>query len=248
MVGEVIDIDVVKRNLNYRIQEFRQLKKPDKPEFWYVEQLYQIAKDFREYGICLFLSSLDKNGMYGCLSNSADSRIALLDMADNAGAEFERYSFLSNNSSFFDALAAGLFDKACKIAQLSKSSFNEDYEYADDYTYTKFLFKIVLAGFQVDDSFKPVLKQLLDDMEGEELSRFTICEAIVENDEDKFIQALLEMIDEHATRYEKEAESIADHYRFRTQQYVFIEGLAMRLIGRKIGFSLNDEFRFCPLI
>lgn len=248
MAGEVIDIDIVKRNLKYRIQQFRQLPAPHKTELWYLERLNRVAKDFREYGICLFLSELSQEGLYACFSHSADSRITLLNMAENAVSTCDRYAYLSNNASFFDALAANQWDKGLQIAKLSHCPFNEDYEYADDYRYTAFLFKLLLADFRLNKSFNRLLEQLLEDMEGEILARYSLCEALLQGDEQKFSAALSDLIDEHADHYEAEAERVVDHYRFRTQQYVFIEGLALRKIGKKMGFSLNDELRFMPIV
>lgn len=246
MAGELINIELVKKNLHYFISKFESLDYLDQPSLWYCSEIDKAIKNYRELGVAYYLSDMNEEYFYKFLSYSADLRVRLLKYADGAEKDFFRFSFLSNNGPFFDAIVCDNYKKAKCIVELSKFQFNDDYEYADDYTYTYFIFNLILNDFQLCFPFQDILCQLADDMEGEPLCRYNLCEAIAQQNEEKFMSAMSDLVDEHTLKYEREADNIIDHYRFRTQQYIFIEGLALKKIGRKLGFELVDEFKFIP--
>ena len=247
MTGEVIDIEVVKRNLAYRIDQFRELKRPTAPDAWYCEELSTLSTHLRQHGICLLLGDFDWQGFRQRLVDSASARLDLMEWTRDAGVYFEHISCVSNNAPFFDALAGGQFDLSARIAEEPHAPYSKDYEYADDRAYTLFLHALVKADLQPDPSMRMHLDEFLEAAEGETSPRYMLCEALLESDAERFREALGDLVDEHMLAYHEEAEDgIRDHYRFRTDQYVFIEGLALRAIGQRMGMGVDQPLRFMP--
>ncbi|NOZ55058.1 MAG: hypothetical protein GXP08_18280 [Gammaproteobacteria bacterium] len=243
------DIASIKSNLLFKINDVNSIQKPDTVEPWYCSALANLTDYHRQYAIAQLLSELNRQAFFDGLAASAKARIALLVYTKGAAsAEIVQYTSVSNASAFFCAIASGQWERVNRLIALTTAAFNPDYEYQDDYIYIQMLFELIKQNFSLSTAFNASLDAFISETQGSETPRYLICKAMVDHNEDAFFEALNQLVEEHKYTFEEKAGSaIEDHYEFRTDQYVFIEGLALKALGKQLGFVSDNVFLFLPI-
>lgn len=209
----------------------------------------QIAYSYRSLAICNLLWDGDTDEYYHNLIRSAQIKLNYLHRCHNENFVDNPRLIASSNESFFDAVAAGQFDLAKKIGDLCAAEWDSDYEYADDYYYSSFLFQFVNFDDSVRNKLNQIIRGLSEALDGEDSSRFDICKAFLDGDQDCFDDAFNRFLDERVAQIEKDEKTgIGEEMTFQIERHVSIEGLGILRIAKKMGFVFENEYLFCPSI
>lgn len=180
---------------------------------------------------------------------SARVRIHFLErcLAENKLQNFRRAS--SRNEPIFDAMAAGDFERAQKIASLSPKEWLSNAEYEDDYAYTQIIHRLITQDSSSSSEIAVLMEQFDRALEGSPTARFNLCHALRQRDQEAFDEAFEELLTERDEKISaeeergrmEEPESIAD-------QRVFVEGLGILRLADRLGLVTQPEYRYCPAL
>jgi len=246
MAAEDLDLETVADNLRYRLDLFRYLPRPASLTGEYAEAMETVWRCHRRLGIAQLLLLAEREPLRRALTAAAELRLELLagTQGRQAHEELGRSCRLSEIAPLFDALAAGRVDLALRISQASQAPFNRRYEYEEDHFYAASLFALLRDD---EPGLATLLARFLEATEGEEASRYLACKALQERDGAAFEAALERMTEEHEELYQQLAKGlIADPEGCATEQYVFVEGLGLKVLAAHRGMEVSVEGRFLP--
>jgi hypothetical protein len=155
---------------------------------------------------------------------------------------------ISRSGGFFDGLAAGDFDLARRIANISPQDWMPDGEYEDDFCFTRFFHLFVLSSGPNTQQMA-VLDRLEACVPKGKTARLDLCRAIYWRDQRKFDEAFEEFLDEYEKSIDeaKERGQMLDSH-IIAERDVFVEALAVLKISESVGFITQQNYRFCPFL
>ncbi len=166
--------------------------------------------------------------------------------AESASTEYEA---ISRSPAFADTLAARHASLAAEIVTLSPRAWIEEGEYEEDYCYRQFLHDFALVPLSADT---PGLSGLLDRAEGAldgaDDPRGQICRAFLARDGAAFLEAFDELLTVREGWVADNEVLLAHDPAFRIQSRLYVEGMALLDIARRLGFETEPEYRYCPSI
>ncbi|WP_163779407.1 Imm49 family immunity protein [Myxococcus vastator] len=203
----------------------------------------ETAALWRQYGCGLLLSELDEAGFRDGLEQAATLYLNLLSRR-SACSEFDQYYLArSKGDPLFDALAAGNWDLARSIATVMTPTWMQRMESEEDFHYFGTLIALVLAQPHVDAELTAFERTL----QGGSSHRFDVVKALSSADADAFDAGLHGMIEEQAAWVERQQRSgLFDPYRHKTEAFVFIEGVALVQLARRLGVPTQERYRLIP--
>lgn len=87
-------------------------------------------------------------------------------------------------------------------------------------------------------------------LEGQQATRFQICQSLLDKDVAGFQDSLHQLMDEleqkNETRKARFLEPDPSQLVFWTRSFVSIEGLALLKVSELLGMDVEDEFSLCP--
>ena len=209
----------------------------------------EVSAKLRILAVTALLVDTNTNLFCHHLIRSARVRIHFLErcLAENKLQDFRRAS--SRSEPLFDAMAAGDFGRAQKIASLSPNEWLSNAEYEDDYAYTQVIHRLLVQNSDSSTEIQILMDQFDRTLEGSPTARFNVCQALRQRDQEAFDEAfegfLTERDDKIAAEKERgrmeEPESLAD-------QRAFVEGLGILRLADKLGFVTQPEYRYCPAL
>jgi hypothetical protein len=149
-------------------------------------------------------------------------------------------------AAFLDAIAADDFALARSIADLSRKTWHQGHEYEDDFCYAQILFSLI--GRARDPvALEALFSRYEAVLDGEAEPRLDAVRALVTMDHAGFEKALEALLSRHADRIEKDKarHKIEDAVVIAERQ-VCVEAVALLRIAERLGFALQNEYRFCP--
>lgn len=243
----VIDLETVRENLEYMLEEFRQIPKPARPTIEYCEACLLAWRRSRRYGVAMVLTQADSAAFFSALVSAAEIRRDLLAATAAEAKKFAEYRHAGDLAGFADALAAGRLDLAKGIAALSTDGWQEDYEYEDDFRYAEFLHTFVGSDFTASERCRASLDALLVAAEGDATPAWQVGDALLARDRERFATGLAARVAEHRAWFAKKGEGmIAEPDEYATERNVFVEGLALKFLARKLGLAVADEEPLMP--
>jgi hypothetical protein len=200
---------------------------------------------FRTAGIANLLVGYDSDGFHHMLTRSALTRLYLLEKTPPALKVTSRFCKLSRASGFFDALTADRADLARQIIAASPQQRNLDFEYEDDYAYTRFLHGLLL------DATKEDQQRILDDWKGlledPSSAKFDVCVALLGCDSGAFDEAFANLLAVRTTELKAQERSLSrDEMEYAGGRYVYVEGLAILHLAEMFGIATQLEYKYCP--
>jgi len=147
----------------------------------------------------------------------------------------------------WDAIASGYWDAARTIAGLSRTSWNPDYEYEDDFLYVHFVLRFLIQAEPLGGA-EAVLARWEEALEGGFDLRLDICRALIERDAAEFDGGLRALMAERAERVwgQVERQVITDDPSI-WYPHVSVEGLALlRLATQVVGLETDVHYPQCP--
>ena len=213
------------------------------------DQFELLASSFQALAACNLLLSLDSEGFFRNLVLSGFTRHYFLSRTREERNDSDAHPAISRTESFFDTVAAGAFELAQEIVNLSPDCWVRDGEYEDDFCYY-FFFHNFTRGFE--DSKKELLESILiqfeKSLEGGTSNRLDICRAFYELDQERFEEAFQALLIERQAQKEEEKLILGYDPTFEPRSHVFVEGLALLRLAEKAGFETEEEYQYCPHI
>jgi hypothetical protein len=217
----------------------------------------------RELAIIELLTFGIASEFYKELNLSGSARKTYLTRCRDEGLDKEVHRVSGRYEPLLDTLAAGDFDLAGAIAELSLSDYRQGYEHEGDYCYAQILHRLVKPTPPADE-----LTALLDRFdsiaEPQLNTRKAILRALAEKDPAAFEQAFGALLDEFKAengeyqewdcdKFEEMHEEDADETELLNmlddaKQQVFIEGLALLRLAEKSGLETKTDYPYCPAI
>jgi hypothetical protein len=245
------DLETVRDDLEFLIERFARLRRPEKPDFASCDELASQSIVHRRYGIVRLLTELDGEAFFEQLRRSAERRLELLQWTRGLERQDDLARFISGTAHrlnpFADALAAGDLELGAKLAAASQAPFDARHEYEDDHHYFQLLAALVSAKLAPDAAVTDHLARFEAALEGEPSCRLDACRALLSGSAPDLEAALEAMIAEHEARFRKKREGIlADPQEYATERFVLVEGLALKVLAARMGLPVPEESRFMP--
>lgn len=148
-------------------------------------------------------------------------------------------------SAFFDSLSCLDSNNALSIARLSPATHNPLYEYEEEFLYMKFIMQYYVG--ESEQELQVLLDSWLVLLDGNDDTRFDLCEAFLGSDFEILEEALLAAIEaaqqEILAAGEMEAMP-ADHY--AALAHVSTEVIAWLQLCKAKGLQLQDDYALAP--
>ena len=204
----------------------------------------ELALYYRVSAAASLLLDLDVEQFNHMLIRSALTRVYLLRSVSDHIKQSDRFCKSSRANGFFCALAAERFDIAKDIAGLSPKR-NTQFEYEDDYDYILFLHKFV--SHSDNSTLQKIIDQFELDLQGTKSLRLNVCKALLEENEEDFEDYFLALLNDWKQSIDYQKTSMTrDEVAFAGDQYIFVEGLALLRIAEHLGFTIQEEYDYCP--
>ena len=153
----------------------------------------------------------------------------------------------SLSEPFFDALAANQWNLAVDIALLLSQSWQEEEEYEDDFCYAHFFHQYISFSSDSPPGLSNILDQFENSLEGAASTRLNLCKSFLARDQRSFDEAFEELLDERISQIETERSSaLGEEIAFQTEQYIFVEGLAILRMAERVGLAIQRDYVVCP--
>jgi len=207
----------------------------------------RITGNYRSLAICRLLMDGDTYGFYHDLIRSAHTRRYYVSRCHNEKNVQNRRLMASLSEPFFDALASNQWSLAVDIALLSSQIWWEEEEYEDDFCYAHFFHQYISFSSNSLAGLPATLDQFENSLEGAASTRLNLCKSFLARDQRSFDEAFEELLDERTSQIETEKSSaLGEEIAFQTEQYIFVEGLAILRMAERVGLATQRDYVFCP--
>ncbi len=200
----------------------------------------QLCGFFRTRGLAkLFLSGVARDCVTD-LRKSASAFAYFLDRSDQSGV------IASQVTPLFDAIVVNDRDVAMRIARSLRPTWNEGWEFEDDFLYVRFLTSRFFLDASADE-LTDILSRFEQIVDGDASPRLDICRAILAKDKDDFEASLDALIDEWTAVQARKIESgVLSPEEVATSGRVFLEGLALIRLWESTGETFDDLYEPFP--
>lgn len=142
---------------------------------------------------------------------------------------------LSRATPFFDALAAFDLEGARELAARAPRSPRADSEYEEDFLYIRFLMDYGLLG-QTEQEARKTLERFEAVLQGSEEPRLEVCQALLARKEERFQEALQQLVSAQSRRYARLRErGRLPEETWATEAKLCVEGLALIVLAEHMG-------------
>jgi hypothetical protein len=213
----------------------------------------KLSECFQILAICHLLETGDIDQFRENLVRSGHARRYFLRKSREEGNIRDNHLALSRTDAFLDSVVAGHLELAKEIADLSVQQWEPDWEYEDDYYYLRILHNMVRNPEEKSGAqFEELITRFEKSLEGGSSPRLNVCRALLVDNQDDFIVALNELIEEKQELDDQQRSSKVEadlsDFTFWPRSFVSIEGLALLKIAEIVGFQIDDDFPLCPRI
>lgn len=207
-----------------------------------------LSELFQGLGICYLLAEADTEMFRKFLVKSGHARRYFLRKSREQGNTQDRHLALSRNEAFLDVVVAGDLGLAREIAALTPETWNQNWEYEDDYCFFLFLHTLVQHPDPLPvEQLGGILARFEQVLEGNPSPRLSVCQALTASDAGEFASALQVLLEEKQGELDKLRPSVVDSkFLFWPRSFVSIEGLALLQSAAVAGLKIQEEFPLCP--
>ena len=237
------DLEAIKENYQFLIEQFDGVRPPAAMDVTYCELLAETSIHHRRLGIAILLADAKLRVFNDHLRTSAGRRVTLLETAAPNPAPFAQWARQGLVGPFFDAWTAGADDLALRIAELSQVPLQTDFEYPEDHEYARWWYAVAAGGWKLGASLDQRLRALATVTDDDQDPRLNVCRALAARDQALFDEGLNELCHRHIEWFK---ERTADPAENATEGYVFIEGLALVRLARRLGIQTASEYPRVP--
>ncbi len=202
--------------------------------------IQEMTTAFRQRGVCSLFLCGEPTGFFVNAMQSGGAFLHFLKRCDNDG------KITSQAKPFFDAVGGGYSDCAKSIAENSRMSWAQGFEYEEDFLYVKFLMKHFFM-----DADENECRSSIDEFDraqnGAEPERLAICQAFLSGDAQLFEDSLARILEKRQDKVEGMVERGAlPEEVWSWLRYFSSEGLALIGLAGKKGFSPGPAFLHVP--
>ena len=205
-------------------------------------ELQGLCASFRQRAACQLLLNGDVDSYSIGLMQSASAFAELLPACDGSSKR------TSEADPLFDAIAGHHWDCAGQIARHSRTEWNRDYEYEEEFLYVRGL---VAIGIHGDDeaSCRALVDAHERASEGGDHEERDVLIALHERDSDGFDGALLALLDKRAASLEFKIEHDLIPIEVMAWRRAFsTEGLALVHIAKRLGLATATAYPLIPTL
>lgn len=145
-------------------------------------------------------------------------------------------------------MAAGHWELAQQVAQLSETRWLGGEEYRSEYAWAQYLQRMVAPSIHSGESEEALLQYLEEEGDDESRDRLTLAKALREHSRQTFAQSFRHAVLVHGELIEKRAKLFTTPMtRFAPERYIWMEGLALLKLAERGGLPLYEEYHlYCP--
>jgi len=156
-------------------------------------EIQGMTAKYRQRGVCALLLHGTPDRFYVNMMQSAGAFLFFL------SAFPDQQKITSQAKPFFDALGGGYVGAARAIAENSRSTWNPDLEYEEDFVYVLLLMRLL---FLPDSAAEcgDLLERLEAKSTASDATRLKLCRSLVDRDTDAFNAALAALLNERQDR------------------------------------------------
>ena len=205
-----------------------------------LSQALEFCRQWRIRGIAAYFISGVPRGLFEELDKSAQAFLYFLRYCDD---DAKATSF---SEPFFDAVAVQDYDCARLIANFSRTTWNPELEYEDDFLYFQFLMKHFYLSSELEEC-QELLNRYEDVLQGAEDPKLNICQAYLDGNQENWEEAFCAFLD---SRYDQKQRLIQkgalSQEEAATEAQLNIEGLALLRFAEMKGFTTQREYIGTP--
>ncbi len=152
----------------------------------------------------------------------------------------------SDSRPFFGAIGSGYWDGAEAISKLSRTTWNPNFEYEEDFLFILFLMKHFFLGAP-DDECRGILDRHEEATEGEDKAHRDVCAAFLDLDERLFDDALRQLLTDRKDKVEDMVRRDAipeEHWSWL--RYFSFEGWALLKLAERKGMKTEQTYLHVP--
>jgi hypothetical protein len=200
------------------------------------------AEALRAHAILRLLVDADGNGFSNDLVMSGHARRGWLRRC--ARHQYADYFLaLSRSGAMLDATAGDDLQLAAEIFSLSPTAFRKGEEYEDDFYWQRFLGLLLSAAPRAE--LDSALAGLATVAEG---ARPALAKALDVRDATALDEAFRGFLEEREASNAEEAARAQEEVAVAAGTQVFIEGIAVLKLARRLGIPISDEYPMCPTL
>lgn len=205
----------------------------------------KLSDQFRTLAIITLLGEGNTDLFYHNLLRSGKVRELFLERARSENFS-DFHLAISRNKAFFDVLAAGDFEFARRIVEISPSHWIANGEYEDDFCFIRFCHMILWDQSKAESILK-ILTQFEASLDGNTDSRWDLCKALFDRDQEAFDESFASYLEDYESHlaFEKERGRMEDPH-VLAERRICIEGLGILRIAEALGFKTKETYLFCP--
>ncbi|WP_437274746.1 hypothetical protein WME90_26205 [Sorangium sp. So ce375] len=200
----------------------------------------QLCAAFRQRAVCTLLLLGQVRRFQQDLMRSGGAFLYYLPRAP------EDEKITSQAKPLLDAIGAGAWGCASRIAAHSRMAWNADREYQEDFLYIEFLMQHFFLGASPAES-EATLARCEAALQGADRTRLDICLAFVKGDEGLLDSSLRALLDRRADNVEGAiARGALPEEVWSWLRYFSSEGLALLRLADEKGFRLSGTYQHVP--
>lgn len=217
------------------------------------DALETLGAQFEAIALCRLQAQADVERFRESLTRSGHARCYFLRRSKAEKNLADPHLALSRSRALLACMAAGSFSLAREISLLSARTWNDQWEYEDDFCYHRLLHLAVEdpSGFN-EAKVAPLLEQFERALEGASSVRFELCKAFVARDSKAFTGALESLLAVEESDNEEKQDSLAEEEEillFWPNRAVSVEGLGLLKVAEFLKLSVTKEkMKLCPKI
>jgi hypothetical protein len=208
----------------------------------------EVSYKLRAAAVIVLLTKGDADGFYHNLIRSGRVRETYLRRVAAAGRLDDHHYASGRYGGFTDAVAAGEWVLAGRIAAASPPDFRDGHEYEDDYCYAQILHRLATPA-PPEDEIARFIERFEAYLDGDPSPRFDLCKALAQTDQAAFDAAFEDLL------AQRDNEIAAAKARGQVEEppvvalrMVYVEGLAVLRLAEARGLQTEPDYRFCPAL
>jgi hypothetical protein len=206
----------------------------------------EVCGKLRTLAISILTAQGKVDGFYHNLIRSGLVRERYLKRCIDEGHLDDHHRSCGWYSPVMDAIAAGDFDLAKRIAELSPVDFRPGHEYEDDYCYIQLIYGLIGAAAR---PAQDLLAEFAAYVEDQPNPRLDVIRSLLEKNQTNFDTAFEALLEDHRRQIDEEIEGgRMEDVHVNADRRIFIEGLAILRLAEKAGLRTEEEYLFCPSI
>ena len=207
----------------------------------------ELGRKLRALGIYGLLATGEGIHLRDNLVRSGELRLRHLERLDDKALDEDHHAALGRPAPLLDLIAANRPDLVRRVSGRSAQAFDEAREYRDEHCYARLL--AALSAY-ADGDAEVDLTDTFDAYEvwldGEVDPRLDLCRVLHARDEEAFVDAFEALLANRLETIEAHRETDLDDAIIVAERMVFVEGLALLTLARRLSLSVGGPYALCP--